>query len=143
MNVLIVDDIAINRKLLSAILKAEGHTIMEAMDGAEALANLERAQPDAIISDILMPRMDGYRLCYELRQSERFHQIPFIVYTATYTSPADEKVTLDLGADRFIHKPAPSQVILDALREVTTQKRGKGGQSCRPATGTGNHEGIQ
>jgi CheY-like chemotaxis protein len=74
MNILIVDDIATNRKLLCAILKAEGHRTVEAADGADALGVLKREEVDAIISDILMPRMDGYRFCYEVRASECFRQ---------------------------------------------------------------------
>ena len=88
MNILIADDNAINRKLLRATLEAEGHSVEEAADGQEVLALLETKLADAIISDILMPRMDGFRLCSELRRSERFREIPFIIYTSTYTSSA-------------------------------------------------------
>ncbi|MEW6306880.1 MAG: response regulator [Verrucomicrobiota bacterium] len=118
MTILIVDDIATNLKLLRAQLEAEGMAVLEAADGVEALANLERAPVDAIISDILMPRMDGYRLCHEVRKSERWQALPFIVYTATYTSASDEKLSLDLGADKFLRKPASTTAIVDALREV-------------------------
>jgi len=92
MNLLIVDDVAINRKLLRAVLEAEGYDILEAGDGKEALASMERQPVDGIISDILMPNMDGYRLCYETRKDERRRDLPFIFYTATYTSPGDEKL---------------------------------------------------
>jgi CheY-like chemotaxis protein len=115
MNVLIVDDNAINRKLLRAVLEGEGLTVLEAVDGVEALAVLEREKVDAVMSDILMPRLDGYRLCYEVRSNPLYHHLPFIIYTATYTSPGDEKLSLDLGADRFIRKPAPAKVIAAAL----------------------------
>ena len=125
MNILIVDDILTNLKLLRAILKSAGYGVIEAHDGVEALALLEKEKVDAIISDILMPRMDGYRFCHELRGNERYNLIPFIIYTATYTSPADEKVALDFGADRFIRKPASAQVILDELRELTTASKYK------------------
>ena len=60
MNILVVDDSETNRKLLRVNLETEGHTILEAADGLEALATLEREKVDAIISDILMPNMDGY-----------------------------------------------------------------------------------
>ena len=80
MNILIVDDYAINRRLLRAMLEAEGLSVFEAADGVAALAVLEREKIDAVISDILMPGMDGYRLCFELRQSQEFCGIPFIVW---------------------------------------------------------------
>ncbi|MBI3850708.1 MAG: PAS domain S-box protein [Verrucomicrobia bacterium] len=119
MNILIVDDIAQNRKLLRAQLEAEKFTAFEAADGWEALAVLDREKIDAIISDILMPKMDGYRLCFEVRRSKQLREIPFIFYTATYTSPGDEKLCLDLGADKYVRKPASVAVILAALHEVT------------------------
>ena len=96
-------------ELLRVMLEAEGVKVLQAADGVEALAVLEREPVDAVISDILMPRMDGYRLCYEVRASPRFFALPFIFYTATYTSPGDEKFSLELGADKFLEKPAPSQ----------------------------------
>jgi PAS domain S-box-containing protein len=124
MNILIVDDISTNRKLSRAILEAEDYTVLEATDGADALAILEREKVDAIFSDILMPRMDGYRFCYEVRASTRFHSLPFIFYTAAYTSPGDEKLALEMGADKFLVKPASNSKILQIVREATTESRG-------------------
>jgi signal transduction histidine kinase len=117
MNILIVDDIEKNRKLLRATLEAGGHRVQEAVDGQEALAVLEQKPTDAIISDLLMPRMDGYSLCSQVRRTDRFRNVPIIIYTSRYTSPADERLALHVGADRYIKKPAPSQVLLDALQE--------------------------
>jgi signal transduction histidine kinase/CheY-like chemotaxis protein len=123
MNILIVDDDATNRKLLCAILEAEGHNMLESGDGTEALAVLKHKEIDTIISDILMPRMDGYRFCYEVRASERFRHLPFIFYTASYTSPSDQKLALEIGADQFLIKPSPAREIIQALREASTRKR--------------------
>src|SRR5690348_15320432 len=118
MNILIVDDNETNRKLLRVTLEAEGLRVVEASDGVEALAVLDRARVDAIISDILMPRMDGYRLCYEVRASNRFHQLPFVVYTNTFDSRGDEKAALEMGADKFLRKPAQVKQITGALDEL-------------------------
>ena len=118
MNILIVDDQPINQKLLHATLEAEGHTVAEAADGMEALELLESGGADAIISDILMPRLDGYRLCSEVRKRKEFENLPFIHYTATYTSSDDEKLSSDLGADIFLRKPAPAEEIIRALHNV-------------------------
>ena len=87
MHLLIVDDHAINLQLLRAQLLAEGHTVLEATNGVEALEVLENATVDAVISDILMPNMDGFRLCLEIRKSEKLNALPFILYTSTYNSP--------------------------------------------------------
>ena len=122
MNILIVDDIEANRKLLRVTLEAEGHKNLEAADGVEALQILARETVDAIISDILMPNMDGFRLCHEIRKSERLHALPFIVYTSTYTSPEDMKLAQTIGADKYLTKPAPTADVLSALREVMDKK---------------------
>jgi len=122
MNLLIVDDIATNRKLLRVTLEAEGYHTLEAADGVEALQILARETVDAVISDILMPNMDGFRLCHEIRKSERLHALPFIIYTSTYTSPGDLKLAQTIGADKYLTKPAPIADVLDALREVLEKK---------------------
>jgi CheY-like chemotaxis protein len=122
MNLLIVDDIATNRKLLRVTLEAEGHTTLEAADGLEALQILARETVDAVISDILMPNMDGFRLCHEVRKSERLHALPFIVYTSTYTSSDDMKLAQTVGADKYLTKPTPTADMLNALREVMEKK---------------------
>ena len=122
MNILIVDDIATNRKLLRVTLEAEGHNTLEAADGVEALQILARETVDAVISDILMPNMDGFRLCHALRKSERLHALPFIIYTSTYTSPGDVKLAQTVGADKYLTKPAPTADVLNALREVMEKK---------------------
>jgi CheY-like chemotaxis protein len=133
MNLLIVDDIATNRKLLRVTLEAEGHTTLEAADGVEALAVLAREQKiDAVISDILMPNMDGFRLCHEVRRSEQHRALPFIVYTSTYNSPDDTKLAQIVGADRYIMKPAPVAVVLQALHEVTRQDAARSAASPPP-----------
>jgi CheY-like chemotaxis protein len=99
MKILVVDDNAPNRKVLRILLTQDGPTVLEVEDGLEALQALERENIDAVISDILMPRMDGYRLCYEIRKNPKFNWIPFIAYSATFVSSHDERVALDFGAD--------------------------------------------
>jgi CheY-like chemotaxis protein len=119
MKILIVDDIEASRKLLRADLEAEGIETREATDGIAALEGLEHEKADAIISHVLRPRMDGYRLCRELRKSDHLREIPFILYTSAYASSCDEKLALDCGADRYINKAAPIGEILRAIHELT------------------------
>jgi len=118
MKLLIVDDVAGNRQLLRVMFEAEGHSTLEASDGVDALKTLGRENVDAVLSDILMPRMDGYRLCHEIRTNQRLRDLPVVIYTSTYTSPSDEKLALSIGADRYLKKPAPFEIILAALREA-------------------------
>ena len=116
MNVLIVDDLAVNRRLLRAQLEGEGFVVVEAADGVEAMDVLTRKPFDAVISDILMPRMDGYRLCHEVRKNPVWLHLRFVLYSSTYTSAADVRLSGTVGADHFIPKPAPIATILEALQ---------------------------
>jgi PAS domain S-box-containing protein len=119
---LIVDDNAMNLKLLRAVLEAEGLTILEAADGVDALAILHKDHVDLVISDILMPRMDGYSLCQEIRSNQALKNLPFIFYTSTYTSPSDEKLAQEVGADDYVVKPASAPVLLQRIQEAITPK---------------------
>ena len=136
MNILIVDDHPTNRKLLRALLEAEGITVCEAVDGRAALAVLDArpldAPVDAIISDILMPNMDGYRFCWEVRHKPRFQHLPFAFYSSTFTAPGDEQVAREFGGDAFIAKPAGVMTILEVLRDIRTRPRHEAGPDLTP-----------
>src|ERR1035437_8296943 len=121
MNILIVDDDPTSLKLLRTQLESEGQAVFEAYDGVDALALLEHQRVDAVISDVLMPRMDGYRLCHEIRKHARLHDLPIILYTSSYTSPGDEKLALDVGADKYLKKPCSLETLVAALHEVIAQ----------------------
>lgn len=124
MNLLIVDDYPNNRKLLRAALEAEGHRVVEAGDGVEALDVLARDCVDAVISDVLMPRMDGFRLCQQIRKGEALIcGIPVVLYTATYDSASDRELARTVGADCYLLKPAPTAVLLGAVREAQHKTR--------------------
>ena len=116
--VLVVDDNATNRRLLRATLESDGMQVLEAHDGVEALELLQNQSVDVVITDVLMPRMDGYRFCLELRRDERFRKLPLIIYTSTYTTAEDERLALNMGADRYLVKPAPTHVLLEAVRKL-------------------------
>ncbi|MDI1269487.1 MAG: PAS domain S-box protein [Polaromonas sp.] len=118
MNILIVDDNPINLKLLRAQLEAEGYAVFEAPNGVDALALLERQRVDVLISDIFMPEMDGYRLCYEIRKHARLHDLPIILCTSTYTSVEDEKLVRDVRADKYLRRPVSLETIVAAVHEV-------------------------
>lgn len=132
MKILAVDDNEDNLYLMEVMLKGRGYEVVLSRDGAEALDKLNEDSFDLIISDILMPKMDGYSLCREVKKDENLKNIPFIFYTATYTSKADERFALGLGADRFIIKPEEPEVFLKIIselilkaekRRLTTQKK--------------------
>ncbi|MFH0342748.1 MAG: EAL domain-containing protein [Chromatiales bacterium] len=122
MNILIVDDNLANRYLLETLLPASGYQVRSASDGTEALERLSEQPFDLVISDILMPRMDGFQLCRAVKGDDRYRQIPFVFYTATYTDPRDETFALSLGAARFIIKPQEPEIFIEIMREVITQR---------------------
>lgn len=116
--ILVVDDHEQNRYLLECAFKGVSHEVTVTNDGAAALANARENPPDLILSDILMPTMDGFSLCRQWRADEKLKRIPFIFYTATYTDPKDEKFALSLGADRFVTKPQEPDVLVAIVNEV-------------------------
>ncbi len=118
MKILIVEDNEDSRNLLAKQLRAYGHEVMAAADGAEALEQALAQPPDIIVSDILMPKIDGYRLCHECKQNDKLKDIPFVFYTATYTLDEDKKFALSLGGAAFIRKPAEPDVLVKTLCEV-------------------------
>jgi PAS domain S-box-containing protein/diguanylate cyclase (GGDEF)-like protein len=120
---LIVDNHPSNVTVLRTQLEAEGCTVFVAANGVEALRVLEREHVDGVVSDILMPRMDGYRLCLEVRKSKNFGALPFVLYTGTYNSPADRELACTAGADAYIEKPAPIKAILAELRAAAGKPR--------------------
>jgi len=121
MRILLVDDNDGNRAILRTVLEDHGYGVAEAADGTEALRALNTESFAAVITDILMPKMDGYRLCYEIRHHPGLRHLPIIIYTATYTAPSDERLSLDLGADRFLRKPATADELIRTVREILTE----------------------
>ncbi len=103
--ILIVDDDEINLDLLEANLASFGYRVARASDGRQALEIARRNRPSLVITDILMPHMDGYQLCRELRNDADLRCVPLIFYSATYTDDEDRDFALSLGAAGFVVKP--------------------------------------
>jgi len=118
MKVLIVDDIEINLDLLEARLEGSGYEVTTAGNGIEALEILKTDSFGMIISDILMPKMDGYKLCRACKKDDTLRKIPFVFYTAIYTDKKDEQFALSLGADQFIVKPMESNSFMEIIKGV-------------------------
>ncbi len=121
--VLIVDDNSANLYILKSLLEAEGLEVIEAQNGQVALAKAKERAPDAIVSDILMPVMDGYTLCRHCKSDEQLKIIPFIFHTATYTESKDEMFALSLGADCFLVKPQEPEILMGILSEFLSEKK--------------------
>lgn len=105
MVILVVDDIHENRYLLNVLFTSKGYQVIEAENGEQALTEIRKQHPQLIISDILMPIMDGFALCKEIKTDPALKEIPFVFYTATYTEDNDRDFALSLGAEKFLIKP--------------------------------------
>jgi PAS domain S-box-containing protein len=116
--ILIVDDDRLQRKLLRVMLETQGHAIVEAEDGRQALDALSGELAEVVISDILMPNLDGYRFCSEARHTPRLAALPIILYSSSYTSPGDEALALRFGASAFLEKPATMERLQAAIEDV-------------------------
>jgi PAS domain S-box-containing protein/putative nucleotidyltransferase with HDIG domain len=119
---LIVDDMEQNRYLLDVLLRGHGYETVLAENGKDALEKARLDPPDIIVTDILMPVMDGYALCREWKSDDTLKHIPFVFYTATYTEPKDEEFALSLGADRFVIKPQEPDSLMNLIKEVLDEK---------------------
>jgi PAS domain S-box-containing protein len=124
--ILIVDDKEENLYLLRVLLEGHGYEVELAANGSEALDKARAGKQDMIISDILMPVMDGFTLCRTLKADGRLKHIPLVFYTATYTDSRDEKLALDMGANAFIVKPADPDEFMRRIEEIlAANKDGK------------------
>ncbi|MDD3440280.1 MAG: response regulator [Kiritimatiellae bacterium] len=116
--ILIVDDKEENRYLLRLLLEGAGLAVAEATHGGEGLTSARATRPDLVISDILMPVMDGFAFCREWKCDPGLRDIPFAFYTATYPDGRDRDFSLSIGADNFIVKPQEPEALVARIREL-------------------------
>jgi CheY-like chemotaxis protein len=119
--ILVVEDVPNILDLLAVTLRFKGYPVVTAVNGEEALKEIEKERPALIITDILMPKMDGFALVQSLRTNPKTNQIPLIFLSATYVTPADKAFALSLGAVKFLEKPVDTEEFLLTIAEVLTQ----------------------
>src|SRR5512138_379655 len=112
---MVVEDVPGIRELLELTLRFKSYDVMAAQNGQEALDMLQDRRPALIVTDILMPRMDGFSLIYHLRKDQRTRDIPVVFLSATYVSPEDKDFATTLGATRFIEKPIDMEAFLSTV----------------------------
>lgn len=118
--IMIVEDIASVRELIQVQLKLRGYNVVGARDGQEALELIAKEKPAIVITDILMPRVDGFALAHKLRSNPQTAVIPIIFLSATYVSAEDERFALGLGAMRFLPKPVEADELFIAVADALT-----------------------
>jgi adenylate cyclase len=119
--ILVVDDIPENVRLLEAVLAPRGYHVVAAMTGAEALALVDTERPDLILLDVVMPEMDGYAVCRQLRENDETAVLPIIMVTSSI-GPEKTKA-IEAGADDFIPKPFNHEELLTRVRSLLRIKR--------------------
>src|SRR5215207_1908716 len=118
---LVVEDIPDILKLLEATLTFKGHRVVTARNGEEALDAMERERPALIITDILMPKMDGFSLVHRLRINPETRDIPVVFLSATYVAPEDKAFALTIGVTRFIEKPVALNEFVPIIEKLLEQ----------------------
>jgi PAS domain S-box-containing protein len=114
-HVLLADDEPIQRKLMRVQLEALGFRVTLAEDGQDALEKARREPPDAIISDVLMPRLDGFQLCKAVRQDPRLARVPVLLTSAVYTEEPDRQLALSMGATQHVLRSPDNREVITAL----------------------------
>jgi CheY-like chemotaxis protein len=116
--VLLVDDVASSREIVATLLGYRGHRVLEAGEAAEAISVARREHPDIVVTDVLMPGMDGYELARRLRRDPETARTALVFYSANYTEDELRPIMDSSGASRVVSKAAGPQRLLDAVEEV-------------------------
>jgi two-component system alkaline phosphatase synthesis response regulator PhoP len=115
--ILLVDDETELAEMVKLRLEANNYEVSTAYDGKEGLDLARREKPDLIILDLMLPKIDGYKVCRMLKFDEKYKKIPIILFTSR--GQEDDKATgLEVGADAYITKPFEPQVLLEKIREL-------------------------
>jgi len=124
--ILLVEDSRAQRRMLAKVLTANHYEVVEAKNGREGLECFRNEQPDLIISDVMMPVMDGFAFLRQLRQEERGKKTPFVFYSAVFIGEKDKELAFKLGASRFLVKPTePKNFIKEIKTLLKDYQRGR------------------
>ena len=115
---LIVDDEVDLVDMIKFRLEANGYEVLVANDGQQALETARKEKPDLMILDLMLPKMDGYKVCGLLKKDARYANIPIILFSAK-AQEDDKKLGQEVGADAYISKPFEPEVLLNKIKELT------------------------
>ncbi len=117
--ILVVDDNKITTKLLRRYLEANGYEAKEAYDGVDCLEKVEERKPDAIVLDVMMPRMDGYETARRLKEQEHTKDIPVVIVTAL-NDVQNQLKAIESGADDFLSKPIEEKLLIAKVKLLSS-----------------------
>lgn len=115
--ILVVDDEMDLVETLTYRLKANNYEVITASDGQEGLDRARREKPDLIILDLMLPKLDGYKVCRMLKFDEKYKHIPIIMFSAR-VQESDKKTGMEVGADGYITKPFEASMLLEKIEEL-------------------------
>ena|SRR3990172_3296990 len=115
--ILVTEDSPTVLEILKSVLEEEGYEVIAATDGQQALNLAKTDKPDLIVLDLMLPKIDGYKVCRILKFDEKYKNIPIIMLTAR-TKESDENLGKEVGADAYIRKPFQPEVIIDQIRKL-------------------------
>ncbi|MFQ3535404.1 MAG: response regulator [Aggregatilineales bacterium] len=125
-HVLIVDDETANRDVFAETLQYFGAQVTTASNGADALALIRQRVPTIILTDLVMPKMDGWEMLRVLRDDPQLRHIPVLAITAAYTLPGDRERVLEAGFDGYLIKPVEISTFAEVLRQTIAKARQRG-----------------
>jgi DNA-binding response OmpR family regulator len=128
--ILIVEDSPTQRENLRHILEKNDFLVAAAVNGREALSMLQELRPTAVISDIVMPEMDGYELCRSIKKNHELQKIPVLLLTSL-SDPEDVIMGLECGADYFIMKPYNEEFLLSRIQHILANRSLESEQALR------------
>ena len=120
--ILIVDDDKLSIRMLQALLERNMHDVIIARDGQEGLEKAKTENPDLIILDVMMPEIDGLKVCRTLKNNFSYNKIPIIIHS-TLAQEDDLKAGKEAGADAYITKPFDSKVLLGKVEELLRKSK--------------------
>jgi len=115
--ILVADDEADLVSIVKMRLEANNYLVITAFDGQEALEKARKEKPDLVILDLMLPKMDGYKVCGLLKADTRYNKIPIIMFIAR-AQESDEKLGFEVGADAYITKPFEAEILLGKIKEL-------------------------
>ena len=121
--ILIIEDDPDVRESVSSLLSGSGCALLTAANGPEGLAKAQKERPDLILTDLMLPQLNGYEICTMLKQDVRYQRIPIIVWSATKLEDKDAEVAKECGADVFLLKTLDPKQLLQTIQDLIAKSR--------------------